>query len=307
MTLISIVVPTHNEILNIPILYKHVAAVFEKLSGYDFELIFSDDSTDTTPQVIHDLHQVDPRVKLVRLSRRFGQSIAIAAGIDYAGGDAVVIMDADLQDPPEILPEMIDRWREGYEVVYVQRANASTSASYRAFAFLFYRILRSIASIEIPVDAGEFRFLDRKVVDYLKKLTEHTRYMRGLTLLPGFRQTSIRIQRAERLQGKTNYNFKRSLLVALDGILSFSTLPLRLGALLGSVIAAMGLIGAVVYLVLRLLNPGYFRFWLADSDCNFNHRWPPTSCDGRPRRIFGQGFCRGAEPPRVLDRLSPGV
>ncbi|HEY1753835.1 MAG TPA: glycosyltransferase family 2 protein [Bryobacteraceae bacterium] len=255
MTLISIVVPTHNEILNVPILYKHVAAVFEKLSGYDFELIFSDDSTDTTPQVIHDLHQADSRVKLVRLSRRFGQSIAIAAGIDCASGDAVVIMDADLQDPPEILPEMIDRWRQGYEVIYVQRANASTSRSYRAFAFVFYRLLRSIASIEIPVDAGEFRFLDRKVVEYLKKLTEHTRYMRGLTMLPGFRQTSIRIQRSERLQGQTNYNFKRSVLVALDGILSFSTLPLRLGALLGFVITALGLVAGVVHLAWRLVDP----------------------------------------------------
>jgi glycosyltransferase involved in cell wall biosynthesis len=255
MTLISIVVPTHNEIPNIPILYKHIAVVFEKLPGYDFELIFSDDSTDTTPQLIHDLHQADPRVKLVRLSRRFGQSIAIAAGIDCASGDAVVIMDADLQDPPEILPQMIDRWREGYEVVYVQRANASTSRSYRMFAFLFYRLLKSIASIDIPVDAGEFRFLDRKVVEYLRKLTEHTRYMRGLTMLPGFRQTSIRIQRAERLQGQTNYNFKRSMLVALDGILSFSTLPLRLGAVLGAAITAAGLVAAVVYLVSKLLNP----------------------------------------------------
>jgi glycosyltransferase involved in cell wall biosynthesis len=254
--LISIVVPTHNETLNIPVLHERIAAVFQKLSGYDFELIFSDDSTDHTPEVVRDLHRADPRVKLVRLSRRYGQSIAIAAGLDHARGDAVIMMDADLQDPPELIPELIERWREGFEVVYVQRASASTSRSYKVFAFLFYRLLKSIASIQIPVDAGEFRLLDRKVVEYLKKLTEHTRYLRGLTMLPGFRQTSVRIQRAERLQGQTNYNFKRSALVALDGIMSFSILPLRLGALLGAVVTAAGLIMAVVFIVWKLLNPG---------------------------------------------------
>jgi glycosyltransferase involved in cell wall biosynthesis len=255
MIMISIVVPTHNETLNIPILHERIAAVFQKLPGYDFELIFSDDSTDHTPEVVRDLHRADPRVKLVRLSRRYGQSIAIAAGLDHAGGDAVVMMDADLQDPPELIPELIERWREGYEVVYVQRASTSTSRSYKLFAFLFYRILKSIASIRIPVDAGEFRLVDRKVVQYLKKLTEHTRYLRGLTMLPGFRQTSVRIERAERLQGQTNYNLKRSALVALDGILSFSILPLRLGALLGSAVTTIGLVMALVYIVWKLLNP----------------------------------------------------
>jgi polyisoprenyl-phosphate glycosyltransferase len=248
MTLISIVVPTHNETLNIPVLHERIAAVFQKLPGFDFELIFSDDSTDHTPQVVGGLHRADPRVKLVRLSRRYGQSIAIAAGIDYAAGDAVVMMDADLQDPPELIPKLIERWREGYEVVYVQRTSASTSRLYKAFAFLFYRLLKSIASIEIPVDAGEFRLLDRKVAEYLKKLTEHTRYLRGLTMLPGFRQTSVRIERTERFQGQTNYNFRRSALVALDGIFSFSILPLRLASLLGAVVTALGLIVGLVYL-----------------------------------------------------------
>jgi glycosyltransferase involved in cell wall biosynthesis len=255
MTLISIVVPTHNETLNVPVLHERIAAVFQGLSGYDFELIFSDDSTDHTPEVVRELHRADPRVKLVRLSRRYGQSIAIAAGIDHAGGNAVIMMDADLQDPPELIPKLIERWLEGYEVVYVKRASVSNSLSYKVFAFLFYRMLKSLASIEIPVDAGEFRLLDRKVVEYLKKLTERTRYLRGLTMLPGFRRTSVQIQRAARLQGQTNYNFKRSALVALDGIVSFSTLPLRLAALLGAVVTTAGLIVALAYIVRIVQNP----------------------------------------------------
>ena len=256
MTTISIVVPTHNEAGNIQILHERIAAVFRKLPDCDFELIFCDDSMDDTPEVIRGLHQLDPRIKLVRLSRRYGQSIAIAAGIDHAGGDAVIIMDADLQDPPEVIPDLIERWRQGYEVVYVQRASASTSHLYRVFAFLFYRLLKKIASIEIPVDAGEFRLLDRKVVEYLKRLTEHTRYLRGLTMLPGFHQTKIQIRRAERLQGQTNYNFKRSALVALDGVLSFSIVPLRLASVLGAIVTAAGVLVGLVYLLWKLLNPG---------------------------------------------------
>jgi glycosyltransferase involved in cell wall biosynthesis len=255
MTLISIVVPTHNETGNVPVLHQRIAAVFEKLPDYDFELILSDDSTDETPEVIRRLHESDPRVKLVRLSRRFGQSLAIAAGIDRASGAATIMMDADLQDPPEILPELIERWRQGYEIVYVERASASSSLFYRVFAFLFYRLLKKIASVDIPVDAGEFRLLDRKVVDYLKRLTEHTRYMRGLTVLPGFRRTSMKIQRAERLQGQTNYNFKRSAKVALDGVFSFSVVPLRVSALLGAVVTMTGLLLAVAWAAWKLLRP----------------------------------------------------
>lgn len=263
MMLISIVVPTHNETGNVPVLHQRIAAVFEKLPDYDFELIFSDDSTDETPEVIRRLHDSDPRVKLVRLSRRFGQSLAIAAGLDRASGAAAIMMDADLQDPPEILPELIERWRQGYEIVYVERASSSSSLFYRLFAFLFYRLLKKIASVDIPVDAGEFRLLDRKVVDYLKRLTEHTRYMRGLTVLPGFRRTSIKIQRAERLQGQTNYNFKRSAKVALDGVFSFSVVPLRVSALLGAVVTVTGLLLALAWAVWKLLRPEAAGFALA--------------------------------------------
>lgn len=258
MKLISIVVPTHNEILNVGPLHERISAVFAKLPGYDFELIFSDDSRDQTPQKILEMHSTDPRVKLVRLSRRFGQSIAISAGIQRAGGDAVILMDADLQDPPEAIPQLLELWNQDNQIVYVQRRSASNYGLYKTFAFLFYRLLKSLSSVEIPVDAGEFRLLDRKVVDFLKTLTEHTRYLRGLTVWPGFRQTSIQIERSNRLAGETNYNFRRSLIVAIDGILSFSTVPLRLATLLGIVITLLSLFLAGGYVVARLLYPSIF-------------------------------------------------
>ena len=258
MTLISVVIPTHNEILNVEPLYRRLAAVFSTVQDCDFELIFCDDSTDSTPEKIAELNRHDPRVKLVRLSRRFGQAIAITAGIDRARGDAVLLMDADLQDPPESVPLLIERWREGYEIVYVQRASASNYALYSLFSFLFYRLLRTVSSIEIPVDAGEFRLLDRKVVRYLQRLTEHTRYLRGLTILPGFRQIGVQIRRAERLRGATNYNFKRSFLVAIDGILSFSTLPLRVATFLGFAMTFVSLTIAAAYIVWRLFDPAIF-------------------------------------------------
>jgi glycosyltransferase involved in cell wall biosynthesis len=258
MTLISVVVPTHNEVLNVKPLYLRLGEVFSALPDCDFELIFCDDSTDGTSEKVAELNRGDARVKLVRLSRRFGQAIAITAGIDRASGDAVILMDADLQDPPEGIPILLERWREGFEIVYVQRASVSSYPLYGAFSFLFYRLLRKVSSIEIPVDAGEFRLLDRKVVRYLRRLTEHTRYLRGLTVLPGFRQTGVQIQRAERLRGATNYNFKRSLLVALDGALSFSTLPLRLATFLGFAMTIASLTIAAVYVVWRLLDPAIF-------------------------------------------------
>jgi len=238
--------------------YRRISAVFETIADCEFELIFCDDSTDCTPQKIAELNCTDRRVKLVRLSRRFGQAIAITAGIDRATGDAVLLMDADLQDPPESIPLLIERWREGYEVVYVQRASGSDYALYGLLSFFFYRFLRKLSSVEIPVDAGEFRLLDRKVVTYLQKLTEHTRYLRGLTILPGFRQIGIQLKRADRLEGKTNYNFKRSLLVALDGILSFSTLPLRMATFLGFGMTFVSLVVAATYVVWRLFDPRIF-------------------------------------------------
>jgi len=250
--LISIVVPTHNEVANVEALYLRIAAVFEKLPGYDFELIFCDDSTDTTPVEIARINELDRRVKLIRLSRRFSQAIAISAGIDRCSGAAAILMDADLQDPPEVIPQLLKLWEAGNEIVYVERQSASDYAAYKFLSTIFYRLLKKVASVEIPLNAGEFRLLDRKVVDFLGRLTEHTRYLRGLTVWPGLRQASIHIERSARLQGKTNYNFRRSLLVAIDGVVSFSVAPLRLATIAGGVIAAASMLLGLAYGVLKI-------------------------------------------------------
>jgi dolichol-phosphate mannosyltransferase len=257
-TLISLVVPTHNEQDNITPLYRRVVSTFQALPDYTFELIFSDDSADQTPQLIQELHAADPRVKLVKLSRRFSQSIAIAAGLKRATGAAVVLMDADLQDPPEIIQQMLERWREGFQVVYAERASSSNYRLYGVFANAFYRLLRMMANIEIPQNAGEFRLMDRSVINFLNSLTEHTRFMRGLTVWPAEKCTAIRVNRAERQSGTTNYNFRRSLLVALDGFASFSIVPLRLAALVGIILAFGSLVVGAAYIVAWFINPVKF-------------------------------------------------
>jgi len=161
-------------------------------------------------------------------------------------------MDADLQDPPEALPEMLRLWREGNEIVYVQRQSASDYFLYKIYARIFYRLLRKMASVEIPLGAGEFRVLDRKVIEFLKKITEHSRFMRGLTVWPGLRQASIQIERPPRLRGKTNYNFRKSLLNAVDGVVSFSVVPLRWAMVAGVSIAGLSMASGILFVVVKL-------------------------------------------------------
>ncbi|HEX3870941.1 MAG TPA: glycosyltransferase family 2 protein [Pirellulales bacterium] len=251
-TLVSIVVPTHNELGNVDALYNAIRDVFDKLPDYTFELIYCDDSTDATPDRIAGLHASDSRVKLIRLSRRFSQSIAICAGLNRCRGQAVILMDADLQDSPGIIPEMLRLWREGNQIVYVERQSASNYWLYQHLAKSFYRLLERISSIEIPRDAGEFRLLDASVVAFLKRLTEHTRFLRGLTVWPGMKQARIATVRQPRHAGTTNYNFRRSLTVAIDGFVSFSVVPLRLAAVAGAVLCAgsagLGVVSLVAWL-----------------------------------------------------------
>ena len=191
---ISVVVPTHNERESVPELHRRLRDVFDRLPDADFELILCDDSSDDTPVIVASLHNEDPRVKLIRLSRRYSQSVAISAGLDHATGDAAILMDADLQDPPEAIPRLLQKWQEGCEVVCVRRPSAGGRFSfYRILAFLFYRLLTKLSATPVPVDVGEFRLLDRKVVKILSALPEHTRYLREMTVWPGFRQACIEI------------------------------------------------------------------------------------------------------------------
>jgi len=258
MELISIVVPTHNEMGNVGELYKQICAVFSSLEGYDFELIFVDDSNDDTPKKIEQLSKNDVRVKLIRLVRSFGQVVAIAAGLKRVSGNAAIMMDADLQDPPEIIPQLIEKWKDGNKVVYVKRASSSQSFVYRFLAKNFYRILAKISQVKIPLDAGEFRLIDRTLVNFMNNLSERSRFVRGLTVWPGYKSAEVFIKRAERLSGDTKYNYRKSFGVAVDGIVSFSTVPLRLATFAGIIISLSSLLLALVYFVVWLISPDIF-------------------------------------------------
>jgi dolichol-phosphate mannosyltransferase len=214
--------------------------------GTTWEVIFVDDgSTDGSPAKLKELCTVESRYRLVSLSRNFGHQIAITAGFDYARGEAVVVMDADLQDPPEVVAEMLARFRDGYEVVHaVRRTRERESLLKRLTAYLFYRLLRTTVGIDIPVDAGDFRLMSRRVVLTLRALRETSRFVRGMVAWVGFRQTTVRYDRKARFAGETHFPLRKMLKFAFDGITAFSTVPLRAATWLGTVAAFTGVVVA---------------------------------------------------------------
>ncbi|MEM7128785.1 MAG: glycosyltransferase family 2 protein [Chloroflexota bacterium] len=251
---ISIVVPIWNEEEVIPELYQRLVQVMDQ-AGESWECIcVNDGSTDRSLEVLTEYHEKDPRVKLIQFSRNFGHQIAITAGTDYASGQAVIVMDADLQDPPSVILEMIDRWREGYDVAYaVRTARAGETAFKRWTASLFYRLLQWITDeVEIPLDAGDFRLMDRKVILAMRQVREKHRFMRGLTSWVGFKQIAVEYERAERYAGETKYPLQKMLRLALTAITSFSYLPLRLATYFGFGLAFLSLIGIVLSISMRL-------------------------------------------------------
>ena len=260
-SLISIVVPTHNETANLSELYSRIVAAVAQRDGFDFELIFADDSTDETPALIAELAGRDPRVKMIRFSRSFGQAVAIAAGLERASGKAAIMMDADLQDPPEAIPLLLDEWKKGNKLVYVERKSSSSSKSYFLAAQVFYKLLKVVSDTPIPTDAGEFRLMDRQLIDFMKGLKEHSRFIRGLSVWPGFPSSKIHIVRAERVRGQTNYSLRRSLLVAVDGLISFSVKPLRAAVVLGLMMSALSVVGVLYAVILRLFTPYWSPGW----------------------------------------------
>ena len=231
---LSVVVPVFDEQEVLLAFHQRLQAT---LDGADlaWEVVYVDDgSRDASWAVIEQLHERDPRVSAVALSRNFGHQIAITAGVDHAEGDAVVVIDADLQDPPELIPRMIAKWREGYDVVYaVRNERASESAFKRGTAAAFYRLMRRLTAVDVPVDAGDFRLMSRRVVEALKRLPERNRYVRGLVAWLGFEQAAIPYDRQARHAGTTKYPLRRMLRLAGDGIVSFSTVPLQLAIALG--------------------------------------------------------------------------
>ncbi|HYD31242.1 MAG TPA: glycosyltransferase family 2 protein [Azospirillaceae bacterium] len=259
---VSVVIPFYNEGPNIDLLFGRLVPVLEGLDvGWEVVCV-NDGSRDDTVDRLVALHTREPRVKVIDLSRNFGKELALTAGLAYAQGDAVVPMDADLQHPPEALPEMIAKWREGYEVVLAVRdARTGQDASQRLSARLFYWLFDHMSEINLPREVGDFRLMDRRVVDVINGMPERTRFMKGIFAWVGFRQTSITFVQGERTAGDTKWGFLKLLRLSLDGLTAFSTFPLRVWSLVGGVISGL----AFLYIVVRLMRtlvygidvPGY--------------------------------------------------
>ncbi|MBD2091032.1 glycosyltransferase family 2 protein [Microcoleus sp. FACHB-1515] len=253
---LSIVVPMHNEQDNLDYLFERLKDVLDRLN-LSYEIICIDDgSRDRTLPLLVKHHYLDSRIKIISFSRNFGKEIALTAGIDYANGDAVIPIDADLQDPPELIEALIGKWREGYDVVYATRRSRLGESWLKRFtAGSFYRVIDKIGSITIPRDTGDFRLLDRRVVDVLKQLPERTRFMKGLFAWVGFRQTSILFDRQERYQGRSSWNYWRLWNFAVDGITSFSLLPLKVWSYVGILFSLLAFVYGT-FLIIRTLILG---------------------------------------------------
>jgi dolichol-phosphate mannosyltransferase len=247
VTGISVVVPLFNEELVIDEMYRRLSLVLGQ-TGMDWEIVLVDDgSRDRTVELARAICAREPRVRLVCLSRNFGHQIAISAGMEWATGQCVVVIDADLQDPPEVIPAMLKRWREGCEVVYGVRTRRAGETWFKlATAKVFYRMLRRMTAVDIPVDTGDFRLLDRRVVDHLIAMPEHARFVRGMVSWIGFRQGQVEYERDARFAGETKYPFRKMLRFATDGVLSFSQVPLKLASAFGFLSAAVSF-GVMAY------------------------------------------------------------
>lgn len=252
-TVFSIVAPIYNEAANLPVLYQRICEVLDS-TGEDWELLLvNDGSTDHSADIIQQLASQDARVQPVIFARNFGHQIAVTAGLDFSRGQAVVIIDADLQDPPEVILDLIAKWREGYEVVYAIRAEREGEGWFKLFtASLFYRLISKITDVNIPLDAGDFRLLDREVVNVLNQMRERHRFLRGMSAWVGFRQIGVPYKRAARLAGETKYPFRKMFRLAINAITGFSYFPLQLATYVGFVSAGISILSIPVVIALRL-------------------------------------------------------
>ena len=264
MKKISLVIPMYYEEQVAKECYNRVTKVLKTLENYEYEVIFvNDGSKDKTLELLEEIANNDKKIKVISFSRNFGHQAAVTAGLKYATGDAIVIMDADLQDPPELMPDMLKKWEEGYDVIYGKRkARKGESAFKLLTAKAFYSTLNKLSDVEIPKDTGDFRLVDRKVVDVINSLPEHNKFLRGLFSWVGFKQFAYEYERKERFAGKTKYPLKKMLKLAQDGILSFSTKPLKIVGGLG-ILSVILSIGILIYSVLSFafswnnLTPGW--------------------------------------------------
>jgi glycosyltransferase involved in cell wall biosynthesis len=261
--LVSVIVPCYNEEQVIVETNHELVATLAAIQGIDFEIIYVDDgSRDATADMLHAIHAADSRARVVLLSRNFGHQLAVSAGLEHAAGDAAVIIDADLQDPPAVIPEMIERWRDGYDVVYgVRGERAGETAFKRWTARAFYRLINRISEIEIPLDVGDFRLLDRKVVDVLLAMPERDRFLRGMVSWIGFRQVAVLYNRAPRRAGQSKYPIMKMVRFAVDSVISFSFAPLRLAIWGGFIALGASFVGIVYALVIRLYTTDWVKGW----------------------------------------------
>ncbi|MFM7600220.1 MAG: glycosyltransferase family 2 protein [Pseudanabaena sp.] len=254
----SLIIPVYNEEATLLELYRRVSTVMNQLDGFSELILINDGSGDRSLELMRELRLNDNRVCYLSLARNFGHQIAVTAGLNMARGEAVIILDADLQDPPELIPNLIERWRQGYQVVYAQRTQRRKENWFkRLTAYGFYRILKRLADVEIPTDTGDFCLLDRRVVDVLNAMPERNRYLRGLRSWVGFKQIAVYFERDPRFAGEVKYTFRKSFSLAVNGLVSFSKVPLRLATYLG-------LLSALVALIMMILVV-YWRFFAPQS------------------------------------------
>ncbi len=251
---VSLAIPLYNEEAVLPELLRRTTAVLDRLAGGPHEIVFVDDgSSDQTWSILENASARDSRIKAVGLSRNFGHQIALGAALDHVTGDLAVLMDGDLQDPPEAVPTLLEYYQQGYDVVYVRRVNRKESWWLRGCYWMFYRMLAMLSSTRLPLDAGDFGLMSRRVIDEIRKMPERNRYLRGLRTWVGFRQIGVAVERDARQAGSTKYGAMRLLKLASDGIFAFSIVPLRAAALVGA--------GAIVISGLYSLYALYAKFW----------------------------------------------
>ncbi len=258
----SIVVPVYNEEEVIHETYRRLTEVMRSTKEA-YELLFvNDGSRDRTAEIIKEYSEQDPTVVLLDFARNFGHQIAITAGMDYARGEAVVVIDADLQDPPELILEMIEKWKQGFDVVYAKRTKRKGETYFKKqTAAMFYRFLRAMTDIDIPLDTGDFRLLDRKVCNQMNSIQEKNRFVRGLVSWVGFKQIAVEYERDERLAGESKYPLKKMLKLSMDGITSFSYKPLKLASYAGVTLSGIGFIYLLVVLYLKLFTDSTITGW----------------------------------------------
>ena len=252
----SFVIPIYNEEETLAELYRRISAVMARMDGPVELILINDGSRDRSLELLRELHEQDSRICYLSFARNFGHQIAVTAGLNFSRGQVVVIMDGDLQDPPELIIDMVEQWRQGYQVVYAQRTQRRKEGWFKRLpAYMYYRILRNLADVDIPIDTGDFCLMDRCVVDVLNAMPERNRYIRGLRAWIGFKQTAVKFERDPRFAGDVKYTFSKSLTLAMNGLVSFSKVPLRLSIYLGLFAAFVSVLMAFLILYWRIFYP----------------------------------------------------